>query len=298
MSTVTSTTNLAIHDSMAGECHPGSEESKVLYRDLRRAPEAAVVGKGKYHITRSGHKVFDGSGGSAVACLGHGDERIQATVLRQMDTLSYAHTHFFSSPIGEQLAEKLVASTDGKMARAMFVSSGSEAMEAAIKLARQYFLELKTPQPQRDRFISRQPSYHGATLGTLAVGGYKLKRMAFEPLLSDKMDKVSACHSYRGIKHDESEGQYVDRLAQELDDAFERAGPGNVCAFVAETVAGASLGCSPPVQGYFKAVKAICEKHGALLILDEVMCGMGRTGTTHAWQQEGVDQTFKPLVKR
>jgi adenosylmethionine-8-amino-7-oxononanoate aminotransferase len=193
---------------------------------------------------------------------------------------------------------------------------GSEAMEAALKLARQYFLEKNTPEPQRVRFISRRQSYHGITLGSLAVGGHEYRRTKFEPLLLDTISRVSPCFAFRGQNPEEAEEQYVARLAKELDDEFQRVGPDTVCAFVAETVVGAvsseppwkstrawlteieqALGCVPPVPGYFKAIKAVCERHGALLILDEVMCGMGRTGTMHAWEQEGVVPDIQTIGK-
>ncbi|KIW04881.1 hypothetical protein, variant [Verruconis gallopava] len=176
-------------------------------------------------------------------------------------------------------------------------ATGSEAMEAAIKLCRQYFLELPTPQPKRVKFIARRESWHGATMGALAMSGHVARRALFEPMLSRDMCRVSFCHAYRAKAEGESDEDYVRRLAQELDDEFQRQGPETVCAFVAEPVVGASLGCVPAVPGYFQAMRAVCDKYGALLVLDEVMCGMGRTGTLHAWEQEGVVPDIQTLGK-
>lgn len=170
-------------------------------------------------------------------------------------------------------------------------------MEAAMKLARQYFLEKRTPEAERVRFISRKQSYHGTTLGSLAMGGHVLRRAKFEPMLMQNISKVSPCFTYRGKKKGEADEAYVQRLALELDHEFQRVGPESVCAFVAEPVVGAALGCVPSVPGYFKAMQAVCRKYGALLILDEVMCGMGRTGTYHAWEHEGVVPDIQTMGK-
>lgn len=193
-------------------------------------------------------------------------------------------------------------------------------MEAAVKLARQYFLELSPAQPQRVRFISRHQSYHGTTLGALAMSGHVYRKAKFEPLLTDKVSKVSPCYEYRGKRASETRKDYVDRLAQELDDEFQRLGPDTVCAFVAEPVVGAvskpswpirpegsmvpdcllctkTLGCVPFVEGYLEAVQAVCHRYGALLILDEVMCGMGRCGTLHTWQQTGAIPDIQTIGK-
>lgn len=189
-------------------------------------------------------------------------------------------------------------------------------MDGAMKLARQYFLELSPPQPKRVRFIARHESYHGNTLGALSMGGHKLRRAIYEPMLSQYISRVSACNVYRGSEVNESVADYVTRLALELDEEFQRVGSDTVCAFVAETVVGAvriypyfvvrsilivriwqTLGCVPSLPDYFAAVKAVCDKHGALLILDEVMSGMGRTGTLHAWEQEGVVPDIQTIGK-
>ncbi|KAJ5819042.1 hypothetical protein N7474_004633 [Penicillium riverlandense] len=276
--------------------------SAVLHRDTRSIPKSAVGGKGSYLFLEDGTKFLDSTGGAAVACLGHGHEQIKHAMKDQIDTISYCHSAFFGTQVAEDLARLLVDSTGGKLSK-LFVSypltshSGSEAVDAALKLARQYFLELPSPQPQRTRFISRLPSYHGATLGALSAGGHVLRRQPFEPLLSKNTSHVSPCYAYRGKQDGESDAQYVARLAAELDAEFQRVGPENVCAFIAEPVVGAALGCVPAVPGYFAAMKAVCSKHGALLILDEIMSGMGRCGTLHAWEQEDVVPDIQTIGK-
>ena len=295
---------MAIHSSLPEtngiHAKPASPlgESAVLYRDLHQEPPCVIHASGNHLTLNTGEIVFDATGGTAVACIGHGDERVKARVKDQMDSVSYYHTFFFSSPIAEEFAKVFVDSTRGRMAKALVLSSGSEAMEAAIKLARQYFLELPEPQPARVNFIARQGSYHGATMATLSLGGFLAKRAPYEAMLpKDNFSKVSVCNAYRGMLNGETNEGYVHRLAKELDDEFHRIGPSTVCAFVAETVVGAAQGCVPPVEGYFVAMQAVCTKHGALLILDEVMCGMGRTGTLHAWEQEAIVPDIQSVGK-
>lgn len=271
--------------------------SAVLSRNLRERFPTVSRAAGIYYYTEDGRQLIDACGGSAVACVGHDNARVKAAISKQMDSVPYCHSQFFTTDTSERLAATVVASTDGKMARLLTLSSGSEAVEAALKVARQYFLELAEPQPERIHFIARSPSYHGATLATLAVGGHLSRRAPFEPILSDGGGKVSQCNTYRGLQPGESTELYVARLAKELDEAFSRFPNGTVCAFVAETVTGASTGSVPPAEGYFAAVKEVCERHGALLILDEVMCGMGRTGTMHAWQQERVVPNIQVIGK-
>ncbi|KAL2815117.1 pyridoxal phosphate-dependent transferase, partial [Aspergillus granulosus] len=200
-------------------------------------------------------------------------------------------------PAAEKIASFLTESTGGRLERVFVVSSGTEAIEAALKMARQYFTELPEPQWQRTKFIARRQSYHGNTLGSLGTGGHKVRRAIYEPILAQNVSHVSPCYPYRDMKEDETEQDYVARLADELEAEFQRVGPDTVCAFVAETMSGTTLGCVPAVPGYFKAMKEVCERHGALLILDEVMSGMGRTGTLHAWEQEGVVPDLQTVAK-
>ncbi|KAJ5552011.1 hypothetical protein N7535_000043 [Penicillium sp. DV-2018c] len=274
-----------------------TKASAILHRDTRFVPKKVVGGKGIYLFLEDGTKFLDSTGGAAVSCLGHGNEQVNQMIKDQMDQVSYCHSAFFGTQVAEDLAQLLVDSTGGKLSKLFVVSSGSEAVEAALKLARQYFLELSPPQPQRTRFIARFASYHGTTLGALGLGGHVQRREPFEPLLSQNTYHVSPCYAYRGKRDGETDADYVARLAAELDAEFQRLGPETVCAFVAEPVVGAALGCVPAVPGYFRAMKDVCEKHGALLILDEIMSGMGRCGTLHAWEQEDVIPDIQTIGK-
>jgi adenosylmethionine-8-amino-7-oxononanoate aminotransferase len=233
----------------------------------------------------AGRAYLDASGGAAVSSLGHAHPDVLAAMHAQIDQLAYAHTSFFTTEVAEQLAEQLVRTAPAGTSHAYFVSGGSEAVEAALKMARQYFVEIG--QPERTHFIARRQSYHGNTLGALAVGGNAWRRAPFAPLLVEATH-VSPCYPYREQHASETAEAYGLRLARELDETINGLGPHTVLAFVAETVGGATAGVLTPVPGYFKAVREVCDRHGVLLILDEVMCGMGRTGTLHACEQEGV----------
>ena len=269
--------------------------SRLIHRSLNAVLPRAASGEGIHLIAEDGRRIIDGSGGAAVAALGHGHPRVLEAMRRQMEALCYAHTSFFTTAPAEELAEIVVGDEPGGLTHAWFCSSGSEAMEAALKLARQYHLE--RGETQRTRFIARRQSYHGNTLGALGVGGSMMRRPAFAPMLGQVFDHVSPAFAYRFRRDDESEAEYVTRLAAELEAAFQAAGPGNVAAFVAETVVGATTGCVAAPGGYFKAVREVCDRHGALLILDEVMSGMGRTGTMHAWEQEGIAPDIQTIAK-
>ena len=244
-----------------------------------------MAGDGAYLVDADGKRYLDGSSGAAVSCLGHSDREVIEAIKRQLDRLPYAHTSFFSTEPMEALADELIARAPAGMARVYFVSGGSEAIEAALKLARQYFVELG--QSQRRYVIGRRQSYHGNTLGALAVGGNMWRRQQFQPLLVD-VAHVSPCYEYRERRADETLEGYGRRLASELETQILRLGPESVIAFVAETVVGATLGAVPPVPEYFRLVREVCDRYGVLLILDEVMCGMGRTGTLYACEQEGI----------
>lgn len=273
----------------------GTRTSRVLHRSLRDTPPKAIGGEGVYLIAEDGRRVIDASGGAAVSCLGHQHPRVIEAMAKQASTLAYAHTAFFSSEPAEALAETLVGHEPGGLAYAYFVSGGSEAIEASIKLARQYFIE--RGEPQRQHFIARRQSYHGNTLGALAAGGNAWRREPYAPLLSAAFSHVTPAFAYHEKRDSESDADFVARLAAELEAEFQRLGPNSVAAFLAEPVVGATAGCVPAPDGYFKAVREICNRHGALLILDEVMCGMGRTGTTHAWEQEGVAPDIQAIAK-
>jgi adenosylmethionine-8-amino-7-oxononanoate aminotransferase len=254
----------------------------------------AARGDGCYIIDRDGKRYLDGSGGAAVSCLGHSDASVANAIKEQLDQIAFAHTGFFTSEAAESLADVLVDKAPKGIERVYLVSGGSEAVEAAIKLARQYFLE--TGQPSRRKIIARKQSYHGNTLGALAAGGNEWRRAQFAPLLID-ISHISPCYEYRGRRDDESEVGYGLRVANELEEEILRLGPENVMAFVAEPVVGATLGAVPGVEGYFARIRNICDKYGVLLILDEVMCGMGRTGTFFASEQEKVLPDIVTIAK-
>jgi adenosylmethionine-8-amino-7-oxononanoate aminotransferase len=276
---------------------PEGHPSFVLHRSLHENPVQVVSASGVYLHLSNGRRILDATAGAAVACLGHGNADVKAAIVEQLDAVSYCHSLFYGTPAAEGLAKSLIDSTDGKMAKAFIVSSGSEAMEAAVKMARQYFLEKSPREEGRYRFIARRESYHGTTLGSLGIGGHVARREIYEKMLSTNVSHVSPCNAYRGMGKGESVEGYVARLAEELDQEFQRVGPETVCAFVAEPIVGAALGCVPAVPGYFAAMRKVCDKYGALLILDEVMCGMGRCGTMHAWEDEGVVPDIQTLGK-
>ncbi len=269
--------------------------SRILHRTPRRTPPRAVGGHGSWLVEEGGRQVLDASGGAAVACLGHGHPRVIEAIKAQLDQVCYVHTSLFTNDPAEALAETLVGHEPGGLSRAYFVSGGSEAVEAALKLARQYFVEIG--QPARSRVIARRQSYHGNTLGALSAGGNVARRALYAPLLSPAFSHVSPAFAWRDRRADEDEAAYVARLAAELEAEFQRLGPDTVAAFIAEPVVGATTGCVTAPAGYFPAMRAVCDRHGALLILDEIMCGMGRTGTMHAWEQEGVVPDLQCVAK-
>ncbi len=266
----------------------------VFHRNPRERYPVAVRGDGAYLVDRDGKRYLDASGGAAVSCLGHSDAAVARAIQEQLGRLPFAHTSFFTNEPMEALADALVARAPAALQKVYFVSGGSEAMEAALKLARQYFVE--KGEPQRRHVIGRRQSYHGNTLGALAVGGNQWRRRQFEPLLVD-VTHVAPCYAYRGKQAGETDDAYGKRLAAELEGEIQRLGAQSVIAFVAETVVGATLGAATPVPGYFKRVREVCDRYGVLLILDEVMCGMGRCGTLWSFEQEGVVPDLIAIAK-
>jgi adenosylmethionine-8-amino-7-oxononanoate aminotransferase len=257
----------------------------VFYRQLRAPMPTVARGEGVYIVDTTGKRYIDASGGAAVSCLGHSDAEVVQAIKDQLDRIPFAHTSFFTSEAAEQLADVLIQDAPAGIGWAYFMSGGSEAIEAALKMTRQYFLEIG--QPKRSRFIARWQSYHGNTLGALSVGGNVWRREPYKDMLID-VAHISPCYAYRGRRADESAEAYGRRVADELEATILKLGPDTVAAFVAETVGGATAGVIPPVAGYFKRIREICDRHGVLLILDEVMSGMGRTGTMHACEQDGI----------
>ena len=268
--------------------------SHIIHRSLRQVPPLAAGGEGITLVDTNGKTYLDASSGAAVSSLGHGHPDVIAAMHRQIDRCAYAHTAFFTTDVAEQLAARLVEGGPEDMGGVYFVSGGSEAMETALKLARQYWVEMG--EPQRTRFLARRQSYHGNTLGVLGVGGNEWRKRAFAPLLKDAL-RVSACYEYRGRADGVSVDDYTAGLLDELETTILRAGPENIIAFVAEPVVGATGGAIPPTPGYFQGVREICDRHRILLIADEVMCGMGRTGTMYAIEQDGVAPDIVAVAK-
>ena len=270
------------------------KKSALFERDLQFPLPIIVKGEGAYLFDDAGKRYLDASGGPAVSCLGHSHPKVIEAIKRQVDQVSYAYSLFFTTPVIEELAQRLVEQAPPGLTKAFFVGSGSEAVEAAMKLARQYFLEIG--QPSRRLFIARERSYHGNTLGALALGGDATRRAPYDPLLMP-VTHIQPCYEYRGRRADESAEQYGLRVADELETAIQRLGAENVAAFFCEPVVGASLGCAPPAPGYLKRLREICDRHGVLLVFDEVMCGMGRTGHMYACAEDGVSPDILTMAK-
>jgi adenosylmethionine-8-amino-7-oxononanoate aminotransferase len=268
--------------------------TRILHRQIHASLPVAVGGEGVNLFDADGRSYIDASGGAAVSCLGHGHPDITAAIHEQADRLAYAHTSFFTNEPAERLAETLIANAPPGISHAYFVSGGSEAIEAALKMARQYFVE--TGEPQRRNIIARRQSYHGNTLGALATGGNEMRRTQFRPLLIET-HHIDPCFAYRYQEAGETDENYAARAAQALEDKVLELGAETVMAFVAEPVVGATAGAVPPVGDYLKRIRAICDRYGILLILDEVMCGMGRTGTLHACEQDGVAPDLMTIAK-
>ncbi|MEM9330464.1 MAG: aspartate aminotransferase family protein [Pseudomonadota bacterium] len=268
--------------------------SHVFHRHTKANPPTISHGDGCYLIDTDGKQYFDGSGGAAVSCLGHSNQDVTNAIKTQLDQVAFAHTGFFTSQPAEELAETLIQRAPDGLDRVYFVSGGSEAMESAIKLARQYYLEIG--EKSRHRVIARRQSYHGNTLGALAAGGNEWRREPFAPLMIETTH-IAPCYQYRERLESESEFEFGQRVANELEAEIVRLGPENVMAFVAEPVVGATLGAVPPVEGYFQRIREICDHYGILLILDEVMCGMGRTGSLFASEQDGIVPDIVSIAK-
>lgn len=271
-----------------------TEMSHIFQRHCHSQLPIATRGEGVYLFDQNGNAYLDGSGGAAVSCLGHSHPAIRDALHQQIDSVAYAHSGFFNTQASEALAEKLIAHAPGKLDKVYFLSGGSEAIEAALKLARQYFVE--KGQPQKQQFIARRQSYHGNTLGALAAGGNALRRAPFDPLLM-KVHHIAPCFAYRYQSADESAYQYGQRCALELEQKILEVGAENLIGFIAEPVVGATLGAVAAEQGYFQTIRRICDQYGLLLILDEVMCGIGRTGSLFAHQQEHIEADIVTVAK-
>ena len=268
--------------------------SHVFHRHCHSKLPVISHGSGVYLYDESGNKYLDGCGGAAVSNLGHNHASIRAAITQQLDSIPYAHTGFFTNQPCEELATLLAELAPPSLNHVYFVSGGSEAVESALKMARQYFVEIGLPN--KSQFIARQQSYHGNTLGALAVGGNEWRRAPFKPLLSTS-HHIAPCYHYRNKTEFESEFEYSIRTANELEEKILQLGPDNVMAFVAEPIVGATAGALPATKGYFQRIREICTKYNVLLILDEVMCGIGRTGTFYAFEQEHIVPDIVTVAK-
>ncbi|KAF2010960.1 PLP-dependent transferase [Aaosphaeria arxii CBS 175.79] len=263
------------------------DQSVLLHRNLKELPPTMVREEGNYFWLEDGRKIFDAATGAAVVCMGYHNARINEALVRQIqEGPMYCPQLSYRTHIGEKYGRELINSTDGKMSLVSFYSSGSEASEASYKCAWQYHREVDKDS-KRNIFIAREHSYHGNTLFALSVSGHKARRAMYEDTLAENVARVSAYNPYFKRRPYETEDQYTDRMLDELKTKFETH-LGKVVAFVAEPIVGAALGCVPAAARYWKGVRALCDQHGALLLFDEVMCGMGRCGTLHAWQHPDV----------
>ena len=270
-------------------------DSHVFHRTAGVVPPRAIRGEGVWITASDGRRYLDACGGAAVSCLGHGDPAVVRALSDQAAQLAYAHTSFFTTDAAEDLATLLVRGAPEGLDQVYFLSDGSEAIETAIKMAHQYHRE--TGCKTRHHVIARRQSYHGNTLGALSAGGNMWRRASYDGLLLPATSHVDPCWAYRHQLPGESDSDYGLRAAAKLEAEILRLGPDNVSCFIAETVVGATLGCVPPAPGYFRQIREICDRYGVLLILDEVMCGMGRTGTLHACEQEGIAPDILVIAK-
>ncbi|VUC25585.1 unnamed protein product [Clonostachys rosea] len=266
---------------------PFVAQSHILHRAFGQRPEKVVSAKGIQLMLESGKTMYDATCGPSVSVLGHHQPKVTDAITRQLNQVAYIYSGArFTADPNEELASMILESRPGGLSKAIFVNSGSEATDAAIKLATQYWHERGLPN--KSHVISRKQSYHGNTIGALNVSGHTSRREIYRDWISHNVSFVDSCYAFRLQKAGESTNQYVQRLRDQLEAEIIRVGPDNISAFIAETVSGTTLGCLPPVPGYFKAVRDLCDKYDILLILDEIMCGMGKTGTMHAWEQEGI----------
>ncbi|KAL5360766.1 pyridoxal phosphate-dependent transferase [Aspergillus floccosus] len=263
-------------------------DSHILHRSFSEEPAKVVAGHGIYLVLENGKQVIDATCGPSVSCLGHSQPEITDAITDHLKTnIAYVYSGSpYTNEATEELARMLLSHRPGGLSKAIFINSGSEATDAALKLAVQYWQE--QGQPQRTHFIARKQSYHGNTIGALCVSGHESRRAFYRDFMSTNVSFLDPCYAYRMKGNNESDGEFAQRLARQFEDEILRVGPDRVAGFIAETVSGTTLGCLPAVPGYFKAVQEICDRYGILLILDEIICGMGKTGTMHAWEQEGI----------
>ncbi|HCM1289468.1 TPA: aspartate aminotransferase family protein [Vibrio parahaemolyticus] len=268
--------------------------SYVFHRHCHATLPIIDKGEGVYLFDKHGKQYLDACGGAAVSNLGHSHQAVKKAMLEQLERVPFAHTGFFTSDRSERLAELICQHMPEQFNHVYLVSGGSEAVESALKMARQYFVE--SGKPEKKQFIARQQSYHGNTLGALAVGGNEWRREPFKPILHPS-HHIAPCYAYRYQQSHESELGYSLRAANELEAKILELGADNVMAFVAEPIVGATAGAVPATQGYFKRIREICDQYDVLLILDEVMCGVGRSGSFFAFEQEEAEPDLVCMAK-
>ncbi|EQB56452.1 aminotransferase class-III [Colletotrichum gloeosporioides Cg-14] len=270
-------------------------EGRLMHRSLVQHPSMVESATGVYLNLANGKSVIDACGGAAVALIGHGNEEVIQAIADQARKVSYVHTQAYTTQPAEELANLILEGNPHGLEKAFFVGSGSEAVESALKLARQYHFE--KGQPQRLHFIARRQAYHGNTMASMSISTVGARKVPYQGFCYSHVSYVSPAYAYQYQREDETEADFTARLLAEIEAEFQRVGPENVIGFVAETMVGATAGCVAPPKGYLKGVREICDKHGALLILDEVMCGTGRTGTFFAFEQEGVVPDITTIAK-
>ncbi|EXJ85906.1 hypothetical protein A1O1_06275 [Capronia coronata CBS 617.96] len=287
---------------LLGESTPPPPPSALFHRSLQQQPAKVISAKGIYLTLDTGRVVIDACGGAAVASLGHGNEEVIQAVAEQMKSgVSYVHSLTYTTDAAEELARHLIDGPQGGgrfgLTRAYFVGSGSEAMDSALKLARQYFFELG--QRGRTKLVARRQAFHGSTVGAMNVSSNVPRKVPYANFQLDNISWVSPAYAYQysNWQRGETEEEFAQKLVSSLDNHFQRIGPDKVIAFVAEPLVGATSGCTPAPRGYFKGVREVCDKYSILLILDEVMCGMGRTGTMFAFEQEGIVPDIVTIAK-
>ena len=268
--------------------------SRVLHRSPGFGYPVAARAAGMHIVDSSGREYLDMSGGAAVSCVGHSHPDVVAAIRTQVETLAFAHTSFFTNEPQEQLAERLVERFGDDEARVYFLSGGSEANEAALKLAWQYWVA--AGRPDKKIIVSREHSYHGNTFGVLSASGNPGRRRASAAPLVE-WPRIAPCYAYREQREAESEESFAERSAGYLEAAIRENGADQIAAFIAETVVGSSLGVVPAAGDYFARIRKICDDNGILLIADEVMCGSGRTGTYFAFEQESFRPDIVTLAK-
>ncbi|KAF3150624.1 hypothetical protein TWF569_004506 [Orbilia oligospora] len=287
-----------LNDPTCGEL-ADSADSAILNRTLYSKPaELVVAGHDSYLVTDSNDEILDATAGPGVTCLGHSNKEVHQAIIDQMQKISYVYSGHNTTQPAEDLATFLIQESQGAFSKVLINSGGSEATETAIKIVRQYSLAKNLGSnpltATREHIISRFPSYHGNTLGALAVSGHPLRKGIFTPYLSAApISFVSTCYPYRQLRDGETEEQLCQRLLQELDDEFQKH-DGNVAAFWMEPVSGTSQACTPSLKRYIPGVKKLCKKYGALLVMDEILCGMGRTGYLFSWMEDGSVEDAAP----